>query len=223
MKIEELTLYSENLNILEVFYHEKLGLEILSKSSTEISFSLKNSILKFIKTSHATPYHVAFTISSNKIEQALEWLKNRVDILKNKDEEIVDFPAWNAESIYFYDPDKNIIEFIARKNLNFSNPGNFTSKDIIEISEIGLATDNFDEKLHELTSIPNLKKFFGGDSVFCAIGSERGLFILIDKKEKNWFPANDKAFASTFNVVIKVKNRKIQMEYENGQLNYTYF
>lgn len=223
MKIKELTLYSKNPEVLENFYHQNLGLHVLSKSKQEISFSLQNSILTFKHSDDATPYHVAFTISSNKITEALSWLKEQLQILKNKEDEIVDFPAWNAESIYFYDPDTNIIEFIVRKNLDFSTPGKFSSSDIIEISEIGLATENFDEKFNQLISIPNLQKFFGNDTIFCAIGSERGLFILIDKNKKDWFPGNDAAFSSPFDAIIEVKGQKFRVRFRNDQLNYTYF
>lgn len=223
MKITELTLQSTNPITMESFYTELFGLKILKKSVDEISFSLKNSKLKFVQNSNATPYHFAFTIASNKIVQAHGWLKSRVKILKHKEKDIVDFPAWNAESIYFHDPDQNIVEFIVRKNLDFPSKGEFSSNDIIEISEIGIATENFTEKLNQITSIPNVEKFFGDDKIFCAIGSERGLFILIDKNKKDWFPSHDKSFSSAFSAIIKLQNQKFRVQFKNDILNYDYF
>lgn len=223
MKIRELILQSQKLKKIETFYGELFGLKIFKKSAGEISFLLENSKVKFVQNSNATPYHFALTISHNKTKKALEWLKKRVEVLKNEEKNIVDFPAWNAESIYFHDPDQNIVEFIARKNLDFSSPGEFSSKDIFEISEIGIATDNFTSKLNQITSIPNVPKFFGGDEVFCALGSERGLFILIGKNKKDWFPSQDKAHSSPFTAIIEAKNKKFQVQFENDILNYAYF
>ena len=36
--------------------------------------------------------------------------------------------------------------------------------------------------------------FDGSFDKFCAVGEEQGLFIIIDKAKKDWFPLNDKAF-----------------------------
>src|SRR5690554_7188718 len=137
MKLKELTLYTSQPSVLEDFYKHILGLKLVDKLDDELLFELKNSKLRFIRKESSRPYHFAFNIASNKIKEALEWLKSRVSILKNKDDDIVDFPAWNAESIYFYDPDKNILEFIARKNLDNKTEGDFSTEDIFEISEIG--------------------------------------------------------------------------------------
>jgi hypothetical protein len=56
---------------------------------------------------------------------------------------------------------------------------------------------------------------FDGDfSSFCAVGNDEGLFILINKNEKKWFPTNDVAYTS--DVIVKgdynfaFKNGKIK-------------
>lgn len=220
MKIKELTLHTSQPSVLKDFYKHILGLKLVENSDDELLFELKNSKLRFIRKASSQPYHFAFNIASNKIKEALTWLKSRVSILKNKDDDIVDFPAWNAESIYFYDPDKNILEFIARKNLDNKTEGDFSPEDIIEISEIGVATKDFTEKFKSLTSIPGVLKFSGGDEVFCAIGSDFGLFILIDKNRKDWFPGNDKAFSSEFIAIIQANNVETQVEFKNDTITH---
>lgn len=197
-----------------------MDLEIVSENDLEFSVKVNNSILKFIQNEGFHPYHFAFTIPSNKINESLKWLKERVSILKDGDKDIVDFPTWNAESIYFYDADKNILEFIVRKNLKNSSEGEFGSDDILEISEIGLATQDFEGKFQTLTSIPDIEKFSGGKEVFAAIGSERGLFILIDKNRKDWFPSNDKAYSSEFKVIIGTEKNDYIVTYEDETLTY---
>jgi len=220
MKLKELTLYTSQPSVLEDFYKHILGLKLVDKLDDELLFELKNSKLRFIRKESSRPYHFAFNIASNKIKEALEWLKSRVSILKNKDDDIVDFPAWNAESIYFYDPDKNILEFIARKNLDNKTEGDFSTEDIFEISEIGIATKDFTEKFKSLTAIPGVSKFSGGDEVFCAIGSEYGLFILIDKNRKDWFPGNDKAFSSEFIAIIEANNTETKVEFKDDTITH---
>lgn len=220
MKIKELTLYTSQPSVLEDFYKNILGLKLLGKSEDGLLFKVKNSKLKFIQKESSQPYHFAFNIASNKIKEALAWLKSRVSIIKNKGDDMLDFPAWNAESIYFYDPDKNIVEFIARKNLDNKTTGDFSADDIFEISEIGVATKDFSDKFKSLTAISGVSKFSGGDEVFCAIGSELGLFILIDKNRKDWFPGNDKAFSSEFIAVIEADNRISQVNFNGDSISH---
>lgn len=218
MKIKELTLYTTQIDAQKQFYSNTLGLEILKSDENEIIFKIGKSDLKVIQKPKSEPYHFAFNIPSNKVNEALEWLKERVDIQKDVDAEIIDFPAWNAESIYFYDADKNILEFIARRNLDNRNSDPFTSKDLLEISEIGIAANNFKEKFDYLISQVGVAKFGGGEEVFCALGSENGLFILIDLNRKDWFPTNDKAFAAEFTVKIEIDGNLKTVEFKNETL-----
>lgn len=218
MKIKELTLYTTQIEAQMKFYAETLGLEILQSDEKEVAFKIGNSILRFLKKSNSKPHHFAFNIPSNKVNEALKWLKERVEIQKDGNAEIVDFPAWNAESIYFYDSDKNILEFIARKNLDNSNIDPFTSEDLLEISEIGLATKDFKEKFDFLISEVEVPKFGGGKEVFSALGSENGLFILIDITQKDWFPTNDKAFAADFVAKIELDGELKTVEFKDETL-----
>ncbi|MGO3182880.1 MAG: VOC family protein [Aequorivita sp.] len=218
MKIIELTLYSTQIDAQKKFYGEKLGLEIIHSNEKGVSIKIGKTILRFIQKSVSKPYHFAFNIPSNKVTESLKWLKERVEIQKDGDADIVDFPAWNAESIYFYDADKNILEFIARKNLDNDNYEPFTSDDLLEISEIGLATTEFQEKFDFLISAVGVTKFGGGREVFSALGSETGLFILIDINKKDWFPTNDEAFSAEFIAKIELDGKLKTVEFKNETL-----
>lgn len=218
MKIRELTLYTDRIKEQKDFYRNLLDLRIINESDQEFSVQLKNSILKFVKNKAFLPYHFAFTIPTDKISESLIWLKKRLEIIKDGENEILDFPNWNAQSIYFYDADKNILEFIMRKNLKNATVGDFTSNDILEISEIGLATEDFVGKLQLLTSISGINKFSGGEEVFAAIGTERGLFILIDKNRKDWFPSNDKAYSSEFSARIETAANIYKVDFKEDKL-----
>ena len=139
-------------------------------------------------------------------------------MLSDAGEEIVDFPVWNARSVYFYDADRNILEFIARRHCFSSETSNFTPNSIKGISEIGIATTEVKKVYDLLNSEIGIEKYTGDYEVFCAMGDDEGLFIVINKDKKTWFPAGDKALASPFVINISNKGRTLALAYTNQRL-----
>lgn len=218
MKIEHLTIYTQKLQKQLDFYENVLQLPIKNASEDAFEVQIGFSVLKIQQKTNATPYHIAFHIPAKQEQQALEWLKQRVSILKNEEEEIVDFPAWKAKSIYFYDADENVVEFISRSHCFEPKSADFSAESIVGIAEIGLATDDVQEKFNFLNQKIGLEKFTGDYERFCATGDDEGLFIVINKNEKDWFPSNDKAFASEFSAAIVHQDKKYQLIFENDGL-----
>ena len=219
MEIKELILFTNNIDKQKNFYSKIIELEeIKSFSHDEISFKIGNSVLKFIKRDQITPYHFAINICSNQEQEALLWLKERVSILKDEENEIINFESWNAKAIYFYDEDKNIIEFIARKNLESTSHEAFSPISLLEISEVGLPTVSIEEIYRKLNKYMGLSIYSGSFDEFCAIGDENGLIICVDQVKKNWFPSNDKAFPSEFNSEIISNNNTFIITYKKGIL-----
>jgi catechol-2,3-dioxygenase len=219
MKIRELTIYSKRLNEQKQFYGKTLGIKVLEESNSSASFIIGDSILKFITRETATPYHIAFTIPAYREDDALTWLKKRVDILTMDGNEIQDFVNWNAKAIYFYDQDKNIVEFIARNNLKNSSSEDFNGNSLVEISEIGIPTTNIKKEFTFLSDKLGLSIYDGTFENFCAIGSERGLLICIDKNAKGWYPLNDEAYSSDFMLKLIVDQREFVLEYSDEILS----
>lgn len=176
------------------------------------------SILKFQYRRHATPYHIAFHIPDKQEEIALKWVKARVSVLKSNGDEIVDFSNWNAKSLYFYDADKNILEFIARRDFYKPDSGLFSKKSLIGISEVGLATKNIEEKYELLKKNFGVEVFDGNFEKFCAIGDDEGLLITINAELKDWFPTNDKAFISDFKMSFIQNGQFYKLNFEKDQL-----
>jgi len=218
MTIKELKIYTQNLDQMIAFYGDLMGLDLVKRSTDSAVFLIGKSILKLVEREQFTPYHFAFEIPCNQEVEALEWLKDRVDILKDGGEEIQDFDFWNARAIYFYDSDKNIVEFIARKNLNNERQGDFNTKSILGICEIGMPVQDIQQTFNTLTEISNLRQFSGGMDSFCAIGDEHGLFICINKNVKDWFPTGDKAHASDFEIVFEHQQEQFNLAFINQQL-----
>ena len=218
MKIKELTIYTSNIESQSEFYSQVLGLKIVKKSPKSISFQVGKTLLHFEFKKTATPYHFAINIPANKEEEALHWLKSRLTILKDGQDEIIDFKAWNAKAIYFYDQDLNIVELIARKNLKNESDLKFGPEQFLEISEIGVPTRDIENVFSILSGVMEIEIYDGGFANFCAIGDEYGLFICIDKDHKKWYPTNDKAFASNFELVLQEKGKQYHVEFNNESI-----
>lgn len=221
MKIIESVLHTTDLDSLEDFYRNTLQLPIISNDSETLRIKVGESILTFMKTDSSTPYHFAFNIPQNQITQALEWLKERVDILPDEHGEIIDFANWNAHSVYFYDPDNNIVELIARHDLTNESDQPFFSESIRSISEMGIVTDDINPIHHTLTEICQLPQYDGNLWRFCALGDAEGLFIVVNRQVKDWFPTGDKAYPSPFSSIISVDNNRYLASFSNGLLQVT--
>lgn len=219
MQIKELKIFTAQLSRQTKFYTDVLNLQIKSRSEESVSFKIGHSVLIIEYRDYTKPYHFAINIPANKELEALEWLKERVKILKCQDGEIQDFKFWNAKAMYFYDEDKNIVELIARKNLNNASNVAFDQNAWLEISEIGLPTNDIEKQFNVLNTNFGLEVFFGSFDRFCAIGGENGLFICINKQKKEyWFPTNDIAYSSDFNIKIQTNKGIFDIAYKNGQL-----
>ncbi|WP_121346356.1 VOC family protein [Gillisia mitskevichiae] len=218
MKISRLYINCKNLVKQQKFYKEILGLEIYNVSSNSFEVQVGYSALRFQEAVDFTPYHIAFHIPDKEEERALEWLKNRVEVLKYDGLEIVDFKGWNAKSLYFYDADKNILEFISRRKFNGESSKIFSEKSILGISEIGLATNDIQEKFKFLNKNVGLEIFDGDFEKFCAIGDDEGLLISINSTLKTWFPTGDAAYNSAFEIQLEHKEKEYLLQYTGEKL-----
>lgn len=218
MKIEFLKIYTPRLEEQLQFYQNVLQLPVKKISRSSFQVVMGYSRVEFCELEEATPYHLAIHIPAQQEEQALKWLQKRVSILKDGDKEIIDFPAWKARSIYFYDADKNIVEFISRKDHFEPASENFSERNIIGVSEIGMATANVEEKFSFLNDNFGLQKFTGDYERFCAMGDDEGLFIIINKNMKDWIPTGDEAFASPFEIKFSVEQATSGVAFKNDGL-----
>ena len=118
--IKETCLYVKNLENTRSFYHDTLGLEIISYSlENHIFFRAGRSVLlcfnpeKSKNKTHIPPHfgngnlHFAFEVTSLNYDASLRFIKNTG--IKIEHEEI-----WNnkTRSFYFRDPDNNCVEII---------------------------------------------------------------------------------------------------------------
>jgi len=218
MEINELTIFTTQLEAQEAFYSQKLGLPILESSNTFFSVAIGYSVLIFEQHYRSVPYHLAINIPSNQDGEALSWLRKRIPLLGANGREMVDFVNWNARSIYFYDEDHSIIELISRKSLSIDSIDTFDHHAFLCISEIGMAVDHIETTYQELVKLTNLEIFDGNFDGFCAVGDENGLFILVNKHRKDWFPTGDKAVSSDFLIRFKNRGEQIEFRFRDGKV-----
>ncbi|CAM4123292.1 VOC family protein [Gillisia hiemivivida] len=218
MKITRLDVGCKNIVKQQQFYKDVLGLEILNSTINSFELQLGYSVLNLQEAESFTPYHIAFHIPDKAEEKALEWLKSKVEVLKYEDLEIIDFKGWNAKSLYFYDTDKNIMEFISRRDFNGKSEESFSKKSILGISEIGLATEDIQEKHQFLSANIGLEVFDGDFEKFCAIGDNTGLLITINSNLKTWFPTGDTAYNSEFKIQLEHNEKEYKLQYTGEKL-----
>lgn len=192
MKINQIELFIPNYDDTVLFYKDILQFNSITESENVISFQVGSSVLTLHKDEeHCYFYHFAFNIPPNLFRSAKKWIQERMPLLTEDGEDEANFTESNAEAIYFEDPAGNIVEYIARKETTPNVPEqHFHPKHVLEISEIGVSTDEIkkfvDELIqlgiksrnHEPISYQNYLNFIGEN--------EDGNFILVGPLGRRW-------------------------------------
>lgn len=134
-------------------------------------------------------YHFAFNIPENQFQAGKTWISSRIPLLcdeNGKDEFASE--TWNSHSIYFKDTAGNVLEFIARHNLKDAVDGDFDSRQILNVSEIGLSSEDVVTFANELCTRLGLSVFQQQpNETFTPVGDDHGLLIL-PIKDRIWIP-----------------------------------
>jgi len=214
MKIREIELQTTDLKGTINFYSNVLGFELIKNEQNLISFLCGESILTFVNSNQNKPnYHFAFNIPNNQINKAKIWLESKVELIQNDYNELItSFESWNAKSIYFYDNNQNIIEFIARLDLKNSTLNEFDTSSVISISEIGIVDDNPLELSKDLISSYSLNYFEKGTQgeEFVSLGDENGM-ILIAKNQRAWYPTKMKSKKNSVKIKFLVNDEFFEL------------
>lgn len=205
MKIISLALQTSQPEKLLAFYTETMGLPQISKEENQFSVQVGFSTITFstVPDKAEGPYHFAFNIPSNRIQEAAEWLQERVAFLHapGATSPIVQHETWEAYALYFYDPDFNIVELIAHKAAPESHAP-FGPEQLIGLAEVGLpVTDvaGFSQELREKLDLPRWRE---GTALFEAVGNEGGMFIVV-QEQRPWFPTQNPAIALATSVEVQ--------------------
>jgi hypothetical protein len=139
-------------------------------------------------------------------------------LFEDNQQPLINFPDWNAQSVYFKDADGNILEFIARYNLSdkkYSRP--FVVSDIFSLSEAGVPVDDtaaFVSTLKQQTDAA-VWKVYGSD--FVPVGDEEGLLIVV-KQPRDWFPTKISATQLPMELIIDQPGQ----DFEYGRVKFSF-
>jgi len=188
--ITYLELSTTDLQAQKDYFANVLGLPV-SGSSIELKVQVGETELVFIQSDvrFAGTYHFAFNIPENLFSDAKHWIARRVPLLKDLDgKDEFSSKSWNSHSAYFKDSAGNVLELIARHNLDNAVNGYFSSKHILNISEIGLPSDNVVSLAKRLSTQLGVSVFKQEPSeTFTPIGDDNGLLIM-PIKDRIWMP-----------------------------------
>jgi catechol-2,3-dioxygenase len=195
LKVELCTL--SPLRELWSFYAESLGLpSVVSESRLRVTVGRSELLFRPLEeagSGKAPFYHLAFNIPENQLSAARRWqlertpliLPREIDGLDLRDPELPDdvahFGPWNAHSVFFWDPAGNLLEHIARHDLDNASPGDFGSENLLGISEIGLVVEDVPRWASELRRGLGASQYRQANEEFTALGDEEGLLLLLGR------------------------------------------
>lgn len=190
MNIQRLELLAVDLPAQRDYYANVLELPaqrtaeglLVRVGSSEILFKEANS-------GFDGAYHFAFNIPENKFQAAKAWISKRAPIMRDKNgaEEFY-FQSWNSDSVYFPDAAGNVVEFIARHGLQNAAQEDFDSRYILNVSEIGLPTQDVIGLANEICTRLGISVYKQQpNESFTPLGDEEGLLIL-PNEGRIWMP-----------------------------------
>jgi catechol-2,3-dioxygenase len=145
MHMLELSLDTQHLAEQRTFYCATLGLPLLDETAHSFTVQAGTTRLQFRETQQDVLYHIALTIPHNTFQEAKDWIRQRVPLLRKNGEDEIFFSGLNARSFYFCDANNNILEYIVHYNLDREAEGTFKPTDVLHVSEIGLPVENVPE------------------------------------------------------------------------------
>jgi catechol-2,3-dioxygenase len=193
MQITTLKIKTGDIHAQQDFYSDTLGLSS-QVIGNELKIQTGSSELIFVQSANFTGrYHFAFTIPKTQFEAGVHWLEQRTTIASDASGKTqFETGEWNADNVYFYDPQGNILELIARHDLEESglesiNQEAFGPHSFLHISEIGLPTQNMLEMIEWFTKTLEVKTYKSFDETFAPIGDVYSLVIAVPE-DRIWFP-----------------------------------
>ena len=190
LSLELLT--SAPLARMKQFYHQALGLRVVDERADRLTLAAGLTQLTFVSAGPEAGnpfYHFAFNIPENQIVEALKWQKTHSAMIPVPEDlrdskypvEVVNYRHWNAHSIFFFDPAQNVVEYIARHDLENARTGAFDRRDILYASEIAFVVDDVPGTASKLGEAAGMTLYGRGSDVFTALGDERGLLLVMKR------------------------------------------
>lgn len=190
MNIISLELCAKDLEAQAKYYAGVLELPVeLSAEQLNVQAGKTTLVFTQANSDFDGAYHFAFNIPANQLLAAKAWIAGRVPLLRDENgRDDFDSTNWNSHSVYFKDAAGNVLEFIARRDLKNPVEGGFNSRHLLNVSEIGLPSEDVIGLANELCAKLGLSVFHQQPNEnFTPVGDDNGLFIL-PVKNRIWVP-----------------------------------
>jgi catechol-2,3-dioxygenase len=190
MRISQLELWTRQLPEQRRFYTEGLGLPITEATPQRLALQADETLLTWQHSTEPLPgvYHFAFNVPTHQFASAKARVAARVPLIRDRaGADDFHFEDWDAHAFYFYDPAGNIVECIARHTLNNARSEAFDARQLLCVSEVGIAVESVPASVQALTASLGVQPYLGGSADFTPLGDEAGLLILV-RRERQWFP-----------------------------------
>ncbi|WP_430639230.1 VOC family protein [Haloferax volcanii] len=189
MKFTRVALAATDPISLCEFYVETLGFAAVPGSQR--SATAGETTLWF-ELGDTDPGHLAFTVAA-AVDSVVAWLDDRadVDVLDTDEGPSVRFDFLGCDSVYFEDPEGNVIEYVCYDG---DAAGEFDpATDLRGVTEVGMAVPDvasFVASMTEALGIEPLESFEGGDLVF--VGDRDARFV-VSPVGRPWYPTDSEA------------------------------
>jgi catechol 2,3-dioxygenase-like lactoylglutathione lyase family enzyme len=211
MHIDLIELSTTDLVAAKQFYHLLLGFPLLEETDTMLSIATGSSVLSFVKSEMPAFYHVAFLIPSNQVQEAMQWVNSKTDVLPfTPSTRLADFKNWNAEAFYFHDHQQNFLEFIAHHDLDNNSATPFSGASIIRICEIGLPVSSVSDACAHFNEAHDIPYFVKRPRLpdFAVMGDVEGLLI-VTTIGRGWLPTQRPAEQHPVHIQLTHNGRRL--------------
>ena len=193
------TLYTNKLNLLKGFYGNVLELKITESSDDSFKVLLGTTSLIFKQCLKETLYHFAINIPGNQFTLAKLWAKERVTLNREAGLDEVYYSRFEADSFYFEDSAGNVIEFIARRNVD--KWSDFSVESLLNLSEVSITTPFVKEVGERLLSIgiPVSGHVTIEENELNFLG-RKDTFILLVPPQRRWYFSKKKSMTSPIEI-----------------------
>lgn len=187
--ILRLRLRAPRLAEMERFYGETMGFPV-SASPQRLRVEAGGTLLEFEPAADGEQpiYHIAWAVPQNQLPGAKAWLAARTPLLVHPDgRDEFHFRRVNRRAVYFADPAGNVLELIARHNLDDGTEGPFSLADVLYVNHAGLVVDDLPGTVRELERGLGLALRADPTANFAQLGDEHRHVVLVTR-ERLWLP-----------------------------------
>jgi hypothetical protein len=217
--VKELIITAKASEMFQIrnFWENTIGCEVVNQTFNSFTLKIGTSLLTFkinLTNSNRPQYHFSILVPANQIENCLAWLKNggkkqdgdEIQLWRGGETnaEIIQSPLFNSTSVYFADFGGNIIELVARRNLDNAEDGEFSANMFKEINSVSIVTKDVRSAQDLIQNNLGYKPVDRTTSGYKVMGNANGLINLV--VQDRILPPTNTETAFPFEMELVVQN-----------------